>query len=449
VYLCSTPGLYLNQQKVTVQLKSTNHLSMNISKQLMQQIIARFFLVISSLLVNIFLARFTNAAEIGVLLYINAICAFIVLVGGMSLESAFTYFSVRKAISKKQIITITFWQLMGVIFLLILMQIFFPQYFQSVSHNYHVSFYVFIAGTLMINYFTAALFASQHFILPNLLQTIGNIACIIFISILYFHNNHAQVLFKTYFYFAGINGLLLFMALVSIKNEQTFNDPQIKNKHHIYRYAIQALAANLLFFLVYRLDYWFVQKYTSATDAGNYMQASKLAQIFILIPQFMAPVIFNASAMKQDNKLPVFINTIIQVFFLFFLFVSLILMLFGKTIITLFFGNSFSDVANVMLILMPGLFFLAGLNLLSAYFGGLNKISINIKGAAMAALITLIGNIFIIPYYTIYWAAAITSFAYAIAGLWSFYHFKKMNVDVFFFKKLDWRKFALFFRTKN
>jgi O-antigen/teichoic acid export membrane protein len=442
-------GFIFEPTKSYSTLKSANHLSMNITKLLMQQIIARTFLVISSLLVNICLARFTNAAEIGVLLYITAIGAFIVLVGGMSLESAFTYFSVQKAISKKQIITLSFWQLTCVVFLLILMQIFFPQYFENISHNYRVSFYVFIAGTLMTNYFTAALFASQHFILPNLLQTVGNIACIIFISILYFHNKPAQVLFKTYFYFAGINGLLLFMALVFIKNEQIFNNQQVKNKQLIYRYALQALGANLLFFLVYRLDYWFVQKFTSANDAGNYMQASKLAQIFILIPQFMAPVIFNASAMKQDNKLPVFINTIIQLLFLFFLLVALLLLLFGNAIIIVVFGNSFSKVANVMLILMPGLFFLAVLNLLSAYFSGLNKISINIKGAAMAALITLVGNMLIIPYYHIHWAAAITSFAYAIAGMWSLYHFKKMNVDVFFFKKLDWRKFALIFRTKN
>lgn len=435
--------------KSYITLRSTNHLSMNITKQLMQQIIARTFLVISSLSVNICLARFTNAAEIGILLYITAIGAFIVLLGGMSLESAFTYFSVKKVISKKQIITLSFWQLTGVIFLLILMQIFFPQYFENVSHNYRVSFYVFIAGTLMTNYFTAALFALQRFILPNLLQTFGNIACIIFISILYSYSYHAQALFKTYFYFAGINGLLLFIALVFIKSEQTFNNQQLKNKQLIYRYALQALGANLLFFLVYRLDYWFVQKYTSAADAGNYMQASKLAQIFILIPQFMAPVIFNAAAIKQDYKLPTFITTIIQLFLLFFIFVSLILAMFGKTIIPLVFGNSFSDVANVMLILMPGLFFLACSNLLSAYFGGLNKISVNIKGAAMAAVITLVGNILIIPYYHIYWAAAITSFAYITAGVWSLYHFKQINADVFFFKKLDWQNFVIFFRTKN
>jgi O-antigen/teichoic acid export membrane protein len=440
-------GFIFEPTKSYSTLKSANYLSMNITKQLMPQIIARTFLVISSLLVNICLARFTNAAEIGVLLYITAIGAFIVLVGGMSLESAFTYYSVQKAISKKQIITLSFWQLMGEIFLLILMQIFFPQYFENVSHNYRVNFYVFIAGTLMTNYCTAALFASQHFILPNLLQTVGNIACFIFISILYFHNNHAQVLFKTYFDFA--KGLLLFMALGFIKNEHIFNNQQLKNKQLIYRYALQALGANLLFFLVYRLDYWFVQKFTSATDAGNYMQASKLAQIFILIPQFMAPVIFNASAMKQDNKPPVFINTIIQLFFLFFLLVALLLMLFGNAIITLVFGNSFSKVANVMLILMPGLFFLAGLNLLSAYFSGLNKISINTKGATMAVLITLVGNILIIPYNHIYWVAAITSFAYAIAGILSLYHFKKMNLNVFFFKKLDWRKFVLILRTRN
>jgi O-antigen/teichoic acid export membrane protein len=153
--------------------------------------------------------------------------------------------------------------------------------------------------------------------------------------------------------------------------------------------------------------------------------------------------------MKQDNKPPVFINTIIQLFFLFFLLVALLLMLFGNAIITLVFGNSFSKVANVMLILMPGLFFLAGLNLLSAYFSGLNKISINTKGATMAALITLVGNILIIPYNHIYWVAAITSFAYAIAGILSLYHFKKMNLNVFFFKKLDWRKFVLILRTRN
>ena len=47
----------------------------------------------------------------------------------------------------------------------------------------------------------------------------------------------------------------------------------------VIRYSLFALMANLIYFLVNRIDYWFVEHYCSAEDLGNYIQASKLAQM--------------------------------------------------------------------------------------------------------------------------------------------------------------------------
>ena len=61
---------------------------------------------------------------------------------------------------------------------------------------------------------------------------------------------------------------------------------------NVIRYSLVALLANGIYFLVNRIDYWFVQYYCTAKDLGNYIQASKLGQMMLILPSILGSTLF-------------------------------------------------------------------------------------------------------------------------------------------------------------
>ncbi|MDE3124446.1 MAG: polysaccharide biosynthesis C-terminal domain-containing protein [Bacteroidota bacterium] len=424
-----------------------------LKKNIQQQILARSLYMSSILLINIALARFTNAAATGSLFYAMALFTLIVLLGGISLESALGYFYAGKKMSVQQLIKIAFFQIGIVIILIYSVQLFFPSWFTLLSSGFTQGLYIFVIGTLLSNYFLAVLYADKQYLSSNIIQTALNLLLLVVLWFQHKHFNDNNLLFQTYFYFILLNGILIFTLFVykSRKTKMTIKNVQLS---HIYRYAFQALWANVLFFLVYRLDYWFVHQYTSANASGNYIQAAKLAQLIILIPQFVAPVIFNSvAANSSSHQIHVVIIALMKLLLLLSILLLTILLISGQYIFTQLLGNSFNHLHYILLLLLPGLFFLSCLNLLSAYFAGINRIRINMIGAGLAAIVTCIGNICIIPFYSIYWAACISSLSYITASVWAIYHYRKLNpsISLVLFKLYpsDWKTICSLFYIKN
>ena len=92
-----------------------------------------------------------------------------------------------------------------------------------------------------------------------------------------------------------------------------------------------------------------------------------------------------------------------------------------------------------MLILIPGIFSLSVLALLSAYFAGKGKIKINLYGAIIGLIVMIIGDFIFVPRYGIIAAAAVSTLSYmANAGfsMWNFYK----DYSIKWFEFFKWRK---------
>jgi O-antigen/teichoic acid export membrane protein len=77
------------------------------------------------------------------------------------------------------------------------------------------------------------------------------------------------------------------------------------------------------------------------------------------------------------------------------------------------------------LLLIPGVWALSNLFVLSAYFGGINKVKINVQGALISLLFILLMDYLFIPSYGIIAAAIISSVGYIINFLFSFKHLQR------------------------
>jgi len=186
-----------------------------------------------------------------------------------------------------------------------------------------------------------------------------------------------------------------------------------------------AFAGNIIYFLLYRIDYWFVAKYCTADQLGNYIQVSKLVHLFFIIPTILASAVFPLTAGGQKKDINNLLTLLSRSIFFIYLLICLVLVFTGKWIFPFVFGDSFSLMYQPFLLLIPGILSLSGLFTLTAYFAGKNQIKINITGSVYAVIVILIGDIIFIPHYGINAAALVSSIGYMIYQGYIIFVFKK------------------------
>jgi O-antigen/teichoic acid export membrane protein len=240
-------------------------------------------------------------------------------------------------------------------------------------------------------------------------------------------NSNPSFIINLYFAYFVLTGLVLTTAFI-LKNKswQNFSFPDFASLRLLIRYAIMALAANIIFFLVYRIDYWFVNKYCSAEELGNYIQVSKLAQMLLIIPTIISSVVFPHTAGGMDlAKMKDNIFRIGRFTTILYAILFIVVLAVGNFLFPLIFGETYQLMNVPFLILIPGIWALSNLFILSAYFGGVNKVKVNIMGACVGLVLILAGDLIFIPHYGMYAAAIVSTVGYMATFLFSFSHIRK------------------------
>ena len=417
-------------------------------QQLKQSIIWRGFYFVTLLIVNIFLSRFVQADGVGTIFYLSNFFSLLVLILSFNLDGSFTYFNSSKTIHHNQLAFVAIsWTLL----ITILTLSFLPQYFHYfdkdiIAADTNASKYGFhyIIGILLINYFTALFYSLGNYFLPNIILGITNL---LLIALIYFGSNHnapAGAITKDYFFFILLQGIALAIAFMSTQKDfKHFSLPNIKQLKQLYKYAAIALSGNFIFFFVYRIDYWFVKQWCHQTgDLGNYIQASKLSQMLLILPQILASSIFPQIASgQQHNEIVKDIIRIFKLFLLLYIFLFITLLIAGRWFFPFVFGASFSTMYLPMLILLPGVFCLSISAIFSAYFSGKKQNKFNVYAALFALAIMISLTVILKNKYSIYIAASISSIAYFAESLYCFIKFsqqEKLSLNqLFVFKKED------------
>jgi O-antigen/teichoic acid export membrane protein len=422
---------------------------MHLKKLLAQSLLWRGFYFFSILLINIFLARYLQAALVGWVYYICNIFSVIILLAGLNLDAGITYFASGEKVNSNKLVWLgLMWSIIVALAAWLFLEIF-AKYFppaagiDTATIVWFALFY--IIGTLLINISMALFYSQRNFFLPNIILALANFCFLIFLF-LQKKNDQQSLLhvLNAYFLFFLIEGLLLIMVFI-LKNKslQQLQLPSLIENKKIYNYALIALLANIVFFLVYRIDYWFVQYYCAGTQMGNYVQVSKLGQILLVVPQIMAGVVFPQTAggydMLATRKSVMTISRFLTALYL----VLIIVVLFaGKWLFPFVFGSTFNYMFVPFLLILPGIWSLSILALLAAYFSGKGNVKINVIGGLFSVAVMVIGNFIFLPRGGgIIAAAAISTIAYF---LYMFYLLKKFiaeyNVrikDFIFLQKSD------------
>jgi len=405
---------------------------MSFQKQIAQSLIWRGLYFATILIMNIFLSRYFEAGNTGFIFYLSNNFSFILILVGLTIENGVNYYASKNEIDHNKLVWFSVvWTAMvaGVVF--VGLWFYFGRFKDtSFLNRSQYLFYAicYIAGIQLTNFFTVLFYAHKNFFLPNLLMVLLNVAVIIIIpKQVGLTGTNPSFIIQLYFAFFVLNGLVLAAAFI-IKNKswQNISLPSLEQCRWLLRYALMALTANIIFFLVYRVDYWFVQKLCTPQQLGNYIQVSKLGQMILIVPTIISSVVFPHTAggmhriEMKDNILRIGRLTTI----LFLLLIAIVFFI-GRWLFPFVFGDTYDLMFVPFLCLLPGIWALSNLFILSAYFGGTNQVRVNINGAALGLLVILAGDFIFIGKFGIVAAAMVSSVGYIVNFLYSFYTMKK------------------------
>lgn len=421
---------------------------MKLAKALSTSILWRGIYFLSVLLLNILVARHFKADGSGQIYYITNIFAFVMMLISLCLETPMGYYLSQKKLNETQLTVVALcWTVLVMI----------PAYFviQFISGSAGISFErssfelsanVFLAGNLLITFFVAMFYAKLDFVVPNLLLAAVNLLLIIFVP----NNATMQSLLSDdlyiKLYFSGFLLQGIFMAVfflfkyVKWKEFRFIPFPLLKS---FFQFALIAVVTNSMTFLMYRIDYWFVHKYCSDADLGNYIQTCKLVQLFFILPSILAAVVFPMTASGRKEEMNKKMQLLSRGLILFYAIACSGLLLIGYWLFPFVFGESFNKMYLPFLFLVPAVLSYSVTHLLTAYYGGKKVLSVNFWGNVFALALIVIGDLLFIPAYGIKAAAIVSSTGYVCYMCYMMYahtkEYKSRFSDFLLFRKSDWQ----------
>ena len=406
--------------------------SMKLKVQLYQNFLWRGLYFLSVFILNIALARQYEAVQNGWINYITANFALTICLGSLSFEVSILHFSATQKIDKNKLTTFA---LTWVVFVSIIFYFFFNLIVttnETIASKNLIRFCAtcYVIGIMGINFFVNLFLAHKQYIIANVILLITNSILILLVPGLFFHIPWlGKDVFLYFFFFSFVlQALLLIIAYYLYLGEIKFSMITILELKQLLRYAIIAYLSNLSFYLLTRIDFWFVHNYCTDIDLGLYTLASKISQTLLIIAIIASGVIFVSTKdgqLLKKQKLQLY--TIFQLLIVFFLIVMFITILVGKSFFVFVLGKSFTNIYWPLILLIPGILFLSISTLLGAYFGAINKSIYNFYANLIGLIFMIIGNIFLTPYYGITASAIISTLCYGIVMAFCLFRFIQMH----------------------
>jgi O-antigen/teichoic acid export membrane protein len=397
----------------------------------------------SILVLNILIARFFAAEKSGQIFYITNNLAFLILLASMCLESGAVYFiSLEKADALKMGRFFLLWTLIAGTFAVLAWWLILQFSGMSAFPKLFYAGILFIGGVLLTTFFNALFYSKQQFGLPNKILFGVNVIFIVFLifgsQLPWIRENFLFLYFFSYF-FQGFLLILTFFFRYSKKENQGL--PAISILKKVYAYSAAALISNIAYFLVNRMDYWLVERYCSANDLGNYIQASKLGQLMLIIPSILAATLFPLLATGKEMNANTKLESVVRILFSANLVFCLPIVCFGNYLFPLVFGSSFDKMYILFVLLIPGILALSMNYPVAAWFSAKDRIRVNISGALIALIFIFISDILILPRTGVFAASAVSSIGYFCFYFYLLTQYRKENPsyikDFFMIRKND------------
>jgi O-antigen/teichoic acid export membrane protein len=191
------------------------------------------------------------------------------------------------------------------------------------------------------------------------------------------------------------------------------------------RYGLRDHPGNLMQFLNYRLDQFFVSALVGVTALGVYSVAVSIAELLWLLPHAVGTVVFPRAALRRGDD----DGTTLRAF-RWTLFVTIVaglgVAVFGRGIVHMLFSARFDRAYAALLLLLPGAVVLGPAKILANDLAGQGHPELNSISAAVGMALTVTLDLVLIPHLGIRGAAVASSVSYVIVGALSLFWFRRL-----------------------
>ena len=213
--------------------------------------------------------------------------------------------------------------------------------------------------------------------------------------------------------FISAQALQSLVLAFGFRDQARGSDPaKPADRYALLSYSIQSFLANMLFFLLTRLDFWILEYVHGKEQLGIYALAVRIVQLMLILPGLLSSITLpgiasQAMDVKTVHRIFRFLNTLN-------LAVVLILLLLSPRIIPFVFGEDFRQSSTLLMILLPGMLFLAAQTMLATYFAARRQVRMNVFSTALALVIAILLDLLLIPSMGASGAAIASSISYFI-----------------------------------
>jgi O-antigen/teichoic acid export membrane protein len=404
---------------------------MSLRKNLYRNFLWRGIYFATVFVLNVGIARFYEAGMSGWINFISNNFSLALLIGSLSLETGVTYFGASESNSQGRlaVFSLTWSAFISIMF--ILFSGFLINRSPGIASKGLISFasVSYVSGILLCNFFMNLFLIRKEYAAPNIILSFFNILLIICLpkgegSFLGLFDKESYL----YFYYAAyiLQGLALVICYMFMYGFAGWILPSRTFLKRLFRYSLIALAGNLVFFFVYRVDYWLIDYFrNNSIELGNYIQASKLGQMLLVGATIIAGTVFPQTAGGIKENMVRQLQLISRNLLLLFILMALFVFIAGSPLFEWVFGSTFDTMFWPFLILLPGIYCLSVLMVMSAYFGGINRPGVNVAGALCGLAVIIAGDLLLIPRMGIIGAALVSTIGYAVCMLYALIAFKK------------------------
>lgn len=410
-------------------------------------------------LLGLLIAAMSGAGLFGVISLMIVNASVFHIITGLGTDSSILWHGASNKFDLDKLFTFTFFSALFQIVLFVAISIIFYEttgktlLSSQQSFNYFYFELIYFCGLALTDKYVSVMYAEQRAGLCNRVLSFAAFSGLLFVSLVYLHVINIKPdplkIFCITAFAQPVSLILFYHFKKSVTFSKHFSADDVRS---FIAFSFIVFLSNLIQFLAYRVDYWFIDHFKNTEQVGIYAQANRFAQLLWIIPGIIAALLEPAIANpvnRMNEKQFTFIARIMNYFNLLLVGAVIIFALFFYRY---FLPDIFSDGFRSLLFMLPGFYFLTIPIIFAAYFSGKRLLWINFSGSVLCLLIIGVADILLIPQFGINGAAIANTIAYSATAIFHIIMFTRTNgiktIELFQLKKDDWKEITkLLFRN--
>jgi O-antigen/teichoic acid export membrane protein len=199
-----------------------------------------------------------------------------------------------------------------------------------------------------------------------------------------------------------------------------------------FKYGFQNELSSFFHYLAARVSYYFIVYYLSEASLGILSVGVSISESIWTIARSISTVQYShiiREGNTQNARKGIVTNSLFSIVFSFICFV--IVLLLPSSVFAYVFGNKeFSEVKQIILLMSPGILFIAFSTVYGHYFAAIGKMNVLILKSVTGAVVTVILSAILIPRWEIAGACITSSIVHFICSAIIIFYFVKDKIFV-------------------